>query len=187
MKLLTKTTLYYITVSLFTFFISGVVIYQLVKRLEENNVKNELTDQMYRISHDLLHLGENFERAVFVTGGLVKIELAKPNDVRKIQFSDTLVFDNPEKKYTPYKCISFFHEYNQHVFKISIYKSTIQSDYLIEQIAITITLIVIVFLLAVYFLYRYFFGRIWSDFFQPLIKSIILIFHLPKSLILRNQ
>lgn len=46
----------------------------------------------------------------------------------------------------------------------------IESNYLIEQVALTVTIIVIVFLLAVYFLYRYFFGRIWADFFETIHK-----------------
>lgn len=43
-----------------------------------------------------------------------------------------------------------------------------ESNYLIERVALIITIIVIVFLAAVYFLYRYFFGKVWSEFFETL-------------------
>ncbi len=170
MRLLTKTTLYYITVSLFTFFISGIVIYQLVKQMEESKVKKELNDQMIRFSHDLSHLGNNIDKAVFISGGLIQLQIVPPNSTQTAQFGDTLVFDNIQSHYTPYKRITFFYTLEDNLYKISIYKSLIESNELIERIALIITIIVIVFLMTVYFLNRYFFGRIWSEFFLTLDK-----------------
>ncbi len=170
MRLLTKTTLYYITVSLFTFFISGIAIFQLVKRLEERKVKQELTDQMYRFSHDLGHLDTDLSKAVFISGGFIQLDVVHSKTSMPTQFADTLVFDYLRNNYAPYKRLSFYIEIQGNLYKISIYKSLIESNYLIEQIALIITMIVIVFLLAVYFLYRYFFGRIWSEFFVTIDK-----------------
>ncbi len=170
MKLLTKTTLYYITVSLFIFFSGGIGIYQLVKNLEERKVRDELTDQMHRFTFDLKRLGEKLNNTTIVSGGL--IEMKHIHDVSKpsVQFTDTLVYDKLRARMTPYKRLSFHLEINGGLYKVSIYKSVIESNYLIEQVALTVTIIVVVFLLAVYFLYRYFFGRIWSDFFDTINK-----------------
>ena len=170
MKLLTKTTLYYITVSLFIFFIGGIGIYQLVKNLEERKVKDELIDQMHRFSLDLRKIDADFRNTTIISGGL--IDLKHVHNVTKpaVQFADTLVFDNIREKMIPYKRISFYLNNKGMLYKVSIYKSMIESNYLIEQVALTVTVIVIVFLLAVFFLYRYFFGRIWADFFDTINK-----------------
>ncbi len=170
MRLLTKTTLYYITVSLFTFFASGIIIFQLVKRMEEQKVIKELTDQMYRFSHDLSHLDTDITKIVFISGGLIHIHEVNSRPNISIQYTDTLIYDYTGNNYTPYKRLSFYMEIQNGLYKISIYKSMIESNYLIEQIALIITMIVFVFLLAVYFLNRYLFGRIWSDFFITIDK-----------------
>jgi signal transduction histidine kinase len=169
-KLLTKTTLYYITVSLFIFFICGIGIYQLVINLEERKVKEELIDQMHRFSLDLKKIDTDFRNTTIISGGLIELKHVHEADNQAVQFTDTLIFDEVRKRVTPYKKISFFLNIKGAFYKISIYKSMIESNYLIEQVALTVTIIVIVFLLAVYFLYRYFFGRIWADFFATINK-----------------
>jgi len=145
MNLLPKTTLYYITVSLFTFFISGIVIYQLVKQMEERKVYGELNDHMIRLSDDLSHIGDNFNKAIFISGGLVQIEQISPQKKQIVSYSDTLIFNVVRKAYTPYKRISFIFENKREHYRISIYKSLMESNYLIEQIALTITVIVMIF------------------------------------------
>lgn len=145
MNLLPKTTLYYITVSLFTFFISGIVIYKLVKQMEERKVYGELNDHMIRLSHDLSHIGDNFNKAVFISGGLVQIEQISPQKKQIVSYSDTLIFNVVRKPYTPYKRISFIFENKREHYRISIYKLLVESNYLIEQIALTITVIVMIF------------------------------------------
>jgi len=170
MKLLTKTTLYYITVSLFVFFTGGIAIYQLVKNLEERKVIEELTDQMHRFRHDLQRIDADLQNTTIISGGLIDFKHVHNITKPSVQFADTLVFDNIRARWTPYKRLSFYLEIKGVLYKTSIYKSMIESNYLIEQVALIVTIIVIIFLLAVYFLYRYFFGRIWADFFETIHK-----------------
>lgn len=170
MKLLTKTTLYYITVSLFIFFIGGIGIYQLVKRLENRKVIDELTDQMHRFAYDLKQLKGDMQNATLITGGLIRMEHVHDISGPKVQFADTLIFDNIRDRFAPFKKLTFYIRVDGLIYKTTIFKSLIESNYLIEQVALIVTIIVIVFLLAVYFLYRYFFGRIWADFFDTIDK-----------------
>ena len=170
MKLLTKTTLYYITVSLFVFFTGGIAIYQLVKSLENRKVIEELTDQMLRFANDLKRIEGDLQNVTIISGGLIEFNHAHHISKPSVQFTDTLIFDNIRGKLTPYKRLSFYVEVKGALYKTAIYKSMIESNYLIEQVALIVTIIVIIFLLAVYFLYRYFFGRIWSDFFDTIHK-----------------
>lgn len=170
MRLLTKTTLYYITVSLFIFFLGAIGIYQLVKNLEDKKVRQELSDQMIRFSNDLKNIDSEVQNMTIISGGLIQLEHVHQIGKPEIVFSDTLIYDNIRKQLAPYKKLSFYTEIRDVLYKTTIYKSLIESNYLIEQVALIVTIIVIVFLLCVYFLYRYFFGRIWADFFDTITK-----------------
>lgn len=171
MNLLTKTTLYFITVSLFVFFLGGIVVYQLIKVLENNKVNRELVGQMYKFSYDLEQSNIGLNNTVIISGGLVELHSAKSVQEPVVQFKDTLIYDNIQKKYVPYRELSFYTvDYEKQLYHVHFYKSLIESDFLIEKVAMIVTLMVIVFLLAVYFLYRYFFRQIWSDFFITIDK-----------------
>jgi signal transduction histidine kinase len=170
MKLLTKTTLYYITISLFIFFVLGIVIYKLVKRLEDVKVNQELYDQSHRFSHELDKSNIDLENTLIISSGLIQL-IPVPSIIGpKVQLSDTLMLDPIHNAFVPYRCLSYYLNINGIFYKMSIYKSMLESNYLIEQVALVITSIVILFLLTVYFLYRYSFGRIWSDFFLTVKK-----------------
>ena len=170
MKLLTKTTLYFITVTLFVFFIGGIAIYQLVKSLENNKVNQELTGQMQKLTHDLQNNKIDLQNTVIISSGLINITHAHQITEPPVLLTDTLLFNQTKNSYIPYRALSFFAENNNSLYKVSIYKSLIESNFLIEKIAMMVTIIVMIFLLAVYFLYRYFFRQIWSDFFSTIDK-----------------
>ena len=170
MKLLTKTTLYFITVSLFVFFIGGIGIYQLIKKLENNKVNQELIGQMYKLSHDLSHTKSDLQKTAIISSGLISIKHVHNVLQPSVQFKDTLMFDLVQNTYVSYRGLTFYADNNNLLYKIDIYKSLTESNYLIEQIAMMVTVMVLIFLLAVYFLYRYFFRQIWSDFFITIDK-----------------
>ncbi len=166
MKLLTKTTLYFITVSLFIFFFGGIAVYQLIKVLEDNKVNRELIGQMQKFSRDLFPGDIDLKNTVIISGSQVSIHPVTAVANPAVQFRDTLMFDNVGKKYIPYREISFYtKDKNDQLYHVHFYKSLIESDFLIEKVAMIVTLMVMIFLLAVYFLYRYFFRKIWADFF----------------------
>ncbi len=168
MKLLTKTTLYFITVSLFVFFIGGIGVYQLIKKLENDKVNHELIGQMYKLSHDLSYSKNDLQKTTIIPSGLIAITHVHTVQKPPIQFKDTLMFDQVQNIYVSYRGLSFYLENNKYVYKIDIYKSLTESNYLIEKIAMMVTIMVLVFLLAVYFLYQYFFRQIWADFFNTI-------------------
>jgi len=170
MKLLTKTTLYFVTISLFIFFILGIGVYQMVKRLEDRKVNQELNDQRIRFVHDLEHSGKDLSNSILISGGLLQIlpvqEIQKP----EIQFSDTLILDPIHNNLLPYRRLSYYTIINGEIYKMSVFKSLYESDYLVEQVALIFLVTIICFLLTVYFLYQYYFGHIWADFFNTINK-----------------
>ena len=182
MKLLTKTTLYFITVTLFVFFIGGIAIYQLIKNLENHKVNQELVGQMQKLSNDLQSDNFNLENKLVISSSLISIVHTKNITRPNVRLTDTLLFDQSKNSYIPYRALSFFAESNKSLYKISIYKSLTESNYLIEKIAMMVTVMVIIFLWAVYFLYRYFFRQIWADFFDTIDKINQFDISLPEKL-----
>jgi signal transduction histidine kinase len=142
----------------------------MVKRLEESKVKQELIDQMHRLSYDLGQMGKDIHIATILSGGLIQLEHVHNIENQPMHFADTLLFDKVRNRLAPFKRLSFYLKIQGVLYKTSIFKSMIASNQVIEQVALIVTIIVIVFLLAVYFLYRYFLGRIWSDFFETINK-----------------
>lgn len=170
MKLLTKTTLYYVTISLFIFFILGIGIYQLVKRLEDRKVNQELNDQRLRFTQGLGNKNIDLSKTSIISSGLIQLYPVPSRIYPDIAYRDTFLFDEIHKSYIPYRSLSFYLTIGGALYHMSIYKSLFESNYLIEQVALVITSITFIFLLTVYFLYRYSFGRIWSDFFTTIDK-----------------
>ncbi len=170
MNLLTKTTLYYVTVSLFVFFIAGIGIYRLLKSLEEKKVRKELQQHKTILIHNIDNENISLEKLKAASGSLVDFRLASSKYSAKEYYIDTLSLDEFSNKILPFKCLKFHTTINGKLYSVSICKPMMELNYLVEQIALTVTLITIIFLLVVYFLYRYFFAKIWSDFFATINK-----------------
>ncbi len=170
MNLLTKTTLYYVTVSLFVFFIAGVGIYQLAKSLEEDRVRQELSEQKHRLLYSIDNKHITAADVNNVLGGLVQLSPINAEYSDREYYIDTLRVDEFSHNISPFKCLKFQSRIGDKLYLVSICKPMTELNYLVERIALIITFITIIFLLVVYFLYRYFFAKIWSDFFGTIQK-----------------
>jgi signal transduction histidine kinase len=142
----------------------------MVKRLENRKVNQELNDQRIRFVHDFEHNVIDLSHATIISGGLIKIMPVETPHQPEIQYADTLIFDPIHQKFVPYRSLSYYTQLNNKLYKMSIYKSLYESNYVVEQVALIIIAAIVVFLLMVYFLYRYYFGQIWSDFFASINK-----------------
>ncbi len=166
MNLLTKTTLYYITVSLFIFFIGGISIYKFVKSFEDNKVHKELNDHKLRLLHSLENKHISADELSVASGGLVSVSKLDSLIEAPERLVDTLILDELTNNIIPFRCLEFHTSIDGKAYKVSICKPMTELNYLVEQIALIVTIITIFFLLVVYFLYRYFFAKVWSDFFD---------------------
>ncbi|MBN1251221.1 MAG: HAMP domain-containing histidine kinase [Bacteroidales bacterium] len=168
MKLLTKTTLYFVTVSIFVFFAGAFSIYQVIKKLEINKVEQELNYQKKIISQELKNIKSDFNSLTIISSGLIYIEKTSSVPETYKKFSDTLIVDNQQNNFVHYRKLDFFINKDNDVYKVSILKSLMESNYLIEKVALIVTSMVFFFLLTVFYIYKYFFSQIWSDFFYTM-------------------
>ncbi len=167
MKLLTKTTLYFVTVSLVVFFAGGIGLYKIMQNLVEHEVDADLYSRIHYFYNNIRQL-DSLENVAFIATEPIDIEKVNQPEPATFRLKDTILYNRSVKAYMPYRQLSTTVKSDGCFYRVRIYKSLITSNYLIEKIALIITLMLILFLVLAYVLNRHFFGKVWADFFDTL-------------------
>jgi hypothetical protein len=169
MKLLTKSTLIIATLSLFLFFIMGIIFFQVLKNMSRANLDRELVD-LKEIVED--HIGNFKANQIIALPGIdsLSIQQVRLDEQRGDIFGDSLMYDAKDDQYKTYRFIHFHSEKGDADFQVTIFKSTNPTDYLVEQVTLMMTLMVILFLAGIFILNRFIFANLWGDFFEAIDK-----------------
>ena len=167
MKLLTKTTLYFVTVSLLVFFAGGAGLYKIMQNLVEHEVDADLYNRIHYLYDNIRQLN-SLQNVAFIATEPIDIQKVNKPGPSTFRLKDTVLYNRNIKAYMPYRQLSTTVKSGDNYYRIEIYKSLITSNYLIEKIALIITLMLIFFLALAFFLNRYIFGKVWADFFNTL-------------------
>lgn len=172
MKLLTKSTLLIATLSLFLFFIMGIIFFQVLKNISLSGLNRELGD-LKELMVDILreNRGEGLERFETLPGidSLTVWQLDREVHEGDL-FGDTLMFDSKEEQYKTYRYLQFEEDLEGLGYQVKIYKSTNPTDLLVERVTLMMTLMVILFLAGIFILNRVIFASLWKDFFEAIAK-----------------
>ncbi len=169
MKLLTKSTLLIATLSLFLFFIMGIIFFQVLKNMSKANLDRELYDFKELVEDHIENYSPNHIIALPGIDSL-SIQLVVLNEQTGDFLGDTLMYDSKEKQYKTYRYIHFISEKGDAAYQVEIYKSTNPTDYLVERVTLMMTLMVILFLAGIFILNRFIFANLWGDFFKAIDK-----------------
>ena len=169
MKLLNKTSLIIVTVALFIFFLGGIAFYKIIQSMIIKQVDRELVIQQSNVVDELKSI-QNIDNSFIITENKVQIEKMDAGYHINELFNDTVLYDKIEELFIPYRLLQFHVLIKKNNFKITIFRSMLEAENLIEKIVISMTLMLLTFILAMYFLNRYFFQRIWDDFFFAINK-----------------
>jgi len=168
MKLLTKTTLYIATLSMFLFFIMGIIFFQILKNISLTDLNREL-DNLREIVDEYL-ADKPLEPPGRVPGiDSISFEPAMNGRVPESGFNDTLMFDSRTGQYRTYRFLQYQSD-PPGVYSIKIFKSTTPNDKLVEWVTLMMTMMVILFLAGIFFMNRFVFANLWKDFFNALDK-----------------
>ena len=169
MKLLTKSTLLIATLSLFLFFIMGIIFFQVLKNMSKANLDRELHD-LKELVED--HIENYTANHIIALPGIdsLSIQLVELNEQAGEVLGDTLMYDSKEKQYKTYRYIHFYSVKGGAAYQVRIYKSTNPTDYLVERVTLMMTLMVILFLAGIFILNRFIFANLWGDFFKAIDK-----------------
>lgn len=169
MKLLTKTTLFFLTVALFILFGGGIIYYFTFRYIINREVKRELITEMHQIimSPSKNNIVGN-DTTVFNSLINYSILPIKKIERTKFVFSDTMLYDNIMGRYQPYRILSYETILNNSPVRILISKSLVFSDSLIEYVVFGTLLLSLIFLACIVVLNNFLFSRIWGNFFNTI-------------------
>lgn len=169
MKLLTKSSLLIATLSLFLFFIMGIIFFQVLKNMSISDLNRELNDLKELVEDHI----ENYKaNQIIALPGIdsLSIEHIELQENPREVFGDTLMYDAKEDQYKTYRFIQFYSVKGDAAFQVKIYKSTTPTDQLVERVTLMMTLMVILFLAGIFILNRFIFASLWKDFFEAIEK-----------------
>lgn len=169
MKLLTKSTLLISTLSLFLFFIMGVIFFQVLKNMSISSLDRELGDLEEVVENYLEDYNGTQVTSIPGIHSMLVQSMAEDADIEKV-FGDTLMHDAKDNQFRTYRYLQYKSVKGDKFYLVKIYKSTTPTDKLVEQVTLMITLMVILFLTGIFILNRVIFASLWRDFFEAIEK-----------------
>ncbi len=169
MNLLTKTTLFFLTIAFFILFIGGIGFYFLFKTMVNREVKMELITEMHQLMLNPKIINSLHKDSIYFALPN-QYQIITLNEVKrpKFVFTDTLLFDSIMQRYQSYRMLRYQTKINNQPVQLTISKSLNISDKLIENVTIVIFFLSIVFMLCIVVFNNYFFKRIWGNFFKTI-------------------
>lgn len=146
MKLLTKTSLNFISASVIFFLIGSMVMYFSVRNIIAEDVQNRLLQQQ----NEFIYMAQH-NKLTDLASELVFVQAIENKQLHS--FSDTVLIIN--EKYILYKKLSFSYTQNEQDYKVSILLSQSESDLLIMKIAIMNVGFAMLFFLIMFFVNRH--------------------------------
>lgn len=165
MKLLAKTSIYYLFLSVPILVLSGFICYRIItKEVKDSNDelltnREELIEKYLQENNtDLLKLIVQSKEAQ-----IKKINYSKPS---KNTFSDTLIFDKKEKELAQNRLLTSYVNIENTKYQIKIWRSTLEFDELLEGIATS--LVILLFLLFLtYLIINFWISKtLWKPFYS---------------------
>ncbi|MDX8340768.1 HAMP domain-containing sensor histidine kinase [Draconibacterium sp. IB214405] len=169
MKLLTKISLNFLSISLFIF-LSGLIVFYFVLRQQVNqNINVELQKRQTSIQNELKSAHStttaptDFEKKVEITP-------LSPNLNPVEGYSDTLILDKTTGAYTAYRQLQFVSEVNGQKFLVKIFKSHAETDNLMVRIILSMTLLVVALIIGLLVLNRHISQKTLKSFYDTINK-----------------
>ncbi|MFC2151127.1 sensor histidine kinase [Bacteroidota bacterium] len=170
MKLLTKTTLNFLSITLFIFLFGIVAFYFLLRGQVDQNLNFELEKRKASIlillntDDPLNKIPPNPDERIIIKP--IDNNLSK----KEIVYADTLIFDKAQNRYVPFRKLGFVATYNNQKFYVQIFKSMEESDLLIIRIFLTLTILVIVLIVTLLIMNRITLKQSWKIFYDTIKK-----------------
>jgi len=146
LKLLFKTTLYYVIASLLFFIIAGIIILYNYRNIIDNDVNDFLINREEIATTQIVN-GVQIASLNNYEQNIKKINLSK--DLDHLKFKDTTLYDIIEDQFHNYRTLNVKRKIGNQYYNITILKSLIQTNILVKEVLFSM---VIVFLGLLVFL-----------------------------------
>ncbi|MCE1188259.1 MAG: HAMP domain-containing histidine kinase [Ignavibacteria bacterium] len=167
MKLLAITNRYYIISILLFFVLAGVVLFFSI----QYNLKEELDEQLRTGQSKVakaMNLLDSVNSASLLLNDNLSVEKTSPSIYLKPLLFDSLLFDNVEKEYIPYRLIRFSAKTRTVNYIVTIKSSEIETTDIVYGIFISLMLVFGLFSVMLYVTNYYFSKKLWSPFLHTI-------------------
>ena len=168
MRLLTKTSLNLLSISLFIYLFGVIAFYYSLRVQVDSNVNKEIEKRKFSILRQM----EEAHDSVSQPPGRNEIMLVTPVEKggSPDRYADTLIFNREEQRYQLYRQLIFSENINNQAYEIRIFKSLEETDSLIVSIIMTMTILVILLIVTLLVVNRYSSRLVWSVFYDTVEK-----------------
>lgn len=170
MRLLTKTTLYYLLSTLGIFILGGVIFYLVLISIINTEVDEKLTFKKERVIQKLQEQSIVGSDSTFAIDKNIHIASLNSRGQIHEQFQDTMIFDPLENEYLPYRKLTTSQTINGKEYAIDILEPLVESESLTVGIIlslIALSVILIIVLIVVNSRVSY---KLWVPFYDALSK-----------------
>ena len=166
MKLITKTILYYLLISLPLLVISGICGYYLINKELRDGTDEALWKEKINAERQILLLKE--PKIIYLSGDSLSIVMPAVSIKTGYLFSDTLVYDRYEEENLNYRLLKQYHVSNNQNYLITIAKPTLEEDELKEGL-LSAFILMIGFLLVAFFIVNWLLSKtLWKPFYKTI-------------------
>ncbi len=166
MKLINKTILYYLLISLPLLIIAGFISYHLI-RMELRDGTDEALKKEKTNAIKLIHSFSEPHNVNLSFDSLCTIRVTTAGRTGEV-YTDTSIYDKEEEEYVLYRFLRSYYSSGKNNYLITVAKTTIEEDELMEGIFSTFA-IVIGFLVVTFFIVNWLLSRtLWKPFYKTL-------------------
>lgn len=166
MKLLNKTSIYYLLFALPVFVVCSIILYFFVSSQILDNLDESLWKERIKIEQKL-KAGKSIDDIDDAISLKPTLE-ESVDDERVYILSDTMMYDSIEEEFLPYRILKSIVTDGKTHYLFTIQKSSIESDDLIESIIYPILILFVILLLGFFLINWYVSKKLWKPFYKTL-------------------
>ena len=166
MKLISKSILYYLLISLPLLVIACLVSYYLIES-ELSDGTDEMLEREKTTAEHLINSSKISNSTVLFSDSLFTITIVSPQ-INHTAYSDTSIYDKVENESIGYRVIKSYYNHNKKTYQITILKPALEEDELMEGLVSSL-FVVIGFLILSFLIVNWILSKwLWKSFYNTI-------------------
>ncbi|EMR03307.1 sensor histidine kinase [Cesiribacter andamanensis] len=169
MRVLTKTSYYYLLLSAVVFLLGGINFYWIMQQ----EIYDEVDDQLFTDKENILAFIRQNNRLPSVTSGIseaILVKEANPASPTLEKLADTLIYSSYDEEYVYFRRLTFTAYQDGRPYEYTILKSLTDFEDLFESTMLAMGVIFVLLLVGLVFINYYINKFIWRHFYDTLSK-----------------
>ncbi|MDJ1470314.1 sensor histidine kinase [Xanthocytophaga flava] len=164
MKLLSRTSRYYLLWSSIAFLLAGIAFYFILRSLIHDSIDETLLSEKTNVIKELKQNPTHYSYFHNLEVKAIQTSLLPSNVI----WSDTLIYNEGEKEFIPYRQLVQVVQIHGKAYQIVMRESLIESDDLIKAVFISLLLLLTVLVSGLFWINRFVTLKVWKPFWDTL-------------------